>query len=120
MAPFPLSVPPFKKFLKICFRATVLKADVWTNLSKNWDHFFWLTGETPDTLQILINRLHNRINLCRRRGRLSPISKRNQVINIYINFFTEKLSLTSGVFVFPNVKINFKAIRYVWDSTQNN
>ena len=61
------------------FRVTVNNCDVWNKLSHNWDHFSWLTGETPDTLNILIDRLKARINLCRKRGRLSPISTRNQV-----------------------------------------
>ena len=69
----------FEVGYKIFYRATISKSDVWVNLSKNWDHFFWLTGETPDSLQILLNRIQARVNLCRKRGRMSPMSHRNQV-----------------------------------------
>ena len=61
------------------FRATVTDIDVWRKLSTNWDHFFWLTGETPDTLDVIIDRLHHRMNIHRRCGRISFMSTRNQV-----------------------------------------
>ena len=61
------------------FRATVTDIDVWRKLSRNWEHFFWLTGETPDTLDVIIDRLQHRMNIFRRCGRISFMSTRNQV-----------------------------------------
>ena len=69
-----------------------MKYDVWTALSKNWDHFFWLTGETPDSLRILMNRIDGRIGLCRRRGRLSPMSKENQVKDVPCEYIHRSIS----------------------------
>ena len=59
--------------------------DVWRKLSSNWNHFFWLTGETPDTLDVLIDRLKARMNVFRRTGRISFMTTRNQVTqNIFL------------------------------------
>ena len=40
------------------FRAQNGNYDVWSNLETNWTDFFWLTGETPDTLNVLVGKLH--------------------------------------------------------------
>ena len=37
------------------FRILTDGNDVRSNLERNWIHFFWLTGETPVTLQNLVN-----------------------------------------------------------------
>ena len=61
------------------FRAQRGYSDVWHNLSSNWSHFYWLTGETLDTLQLLVDRLRTtfRINPIHRNSKLSL---RNQVL----------------------------------------
>ena len=61
--------------------AVVGEHDVWKNLRENVDHFFWLTGETPETLNALIHVLKDRYRLTRRKGRLSCLSVHNQVQN---------------------------------------
>ena len=57
--------------------------DFWNNLEQNWTDFFWLTGETPQSLQLLVNSLHTiRYGIIGRRirlGRRPALSFRNQV-----------------------------------------
>ena len=33
------------------------KQNLWLGLESNWDHFFWMTGEIPPTLDQLCNEL---------------------------------------------------------------
>ena len=40
-------------------RSTDNHHDVWRTLSQNWNHFYWLTGETPDTLNIIVQGLRS-------------------------------------------------------------
>ena len=53
--------------------------DVWRNLTQNWDHFFWLSGETPQTLDILVRTVKGRFPLVTRKGRISCLTIHNQV-----------------------------------------
>ena len=39
------------------FRLQINSHDVWTALESNWHHFFWFTGETPHTLNVLVQRI---------------------------------------------------------------
>ena len=64
------------------YRATNVRQDVWMNLSANSNHFFWLTGEVPQTLIMIVNKLQNRFQLHRQLGRRSGIDLRNQVLDI--------------------------------------
>ena len=61
------------------FRARLLGQDMWTILERNWVHFFWLTGETPDTLRILVQRLQFHFLPHLHIGRQQAIDFRNQV-----------------------------------------
>ena len=61
------------------YRLTVNNMDVWQNMETNWSHFFWLTGETPETLQILINRIEVKFLNYRTYGPDSTLSIRKQV-----------------------------------------
>ena len=62
--------------------------DFWNNLERNWTDFFWLTGDTPETLSILVQQLNNYSRNIRPRlstkGRKTRLNFRNQVI-IQIN-----------------------------------
>ena len=51
---------------------------MWDRLQDNWTHFYWLTGELPPTLQLIVNRLEVRFRH-RTRGRKCIITFRNQV-----------------------------------------
>ena len=64
------------------YRATNRNSDVWLNLSSNWDHFFWLTGEFPATLQIISDKIQSRFVRQNHRGPKGVLSYRNQV-NIF-------------------------------------
>ena len=44
-------------FLFFIRRSDYQKRDIWSLIEQNWIHFFWLTGETPHTLQIIVNRM---------------------------------------------------------------
>ena len=57
-----------------------MHSDVWTNLEQNWNDFFWLTGETPHTLQLLVQQLEPIYRQYYPRRRTSLLSFRNQVI----------------------------------------
>ena len=61
------------------YRATLHDNDVWRSMQSNWNHFFWLTGETPETLQILVNILNRRFFWHRQYGRRSSLDLRHQV-----------------------------------------
>ena len=61
------------------FRATVHNSDGWQNLAKNWVHFFWLTGETPDTLSMIVSRLRRQFHRIENPQRREALSTRNQV-----------------------------------------
>ena len=43
----------------VLFRALNGNYDVWANLQNNRTDSFWLTGETPDTLNVLVRKLEN-------------------------------------------------------------
>ena len=40
-------------------RAELRPQDLWTKLSRNWTFFFWLTGEIPPTLQVMIDLIQH-------------------------------------------------------------
>ena len=52
---------------------------MWQQLENNWVNFFWLTGETPGTLGILVNRISNVYHPFLARGRPLCLDLRNQV-----------------------------------------
>ena len=70
----------FKYFVCNCSRSRFEENEVWNNLQTNWNHFFWLTGETPETLQILVNALHRNFFMHRQYGRKSSLDLRHQVL----------------------------------------
>ena len=63
------------------FRRDSNHVDLWNHLEHNWDSFFWLTGEVPPSLMIVVNDIeplfHQRLNAC---GRKPKLSLRNQVV----------------------------------------
>ena len=61
------------------YRARYNRRDLWTELSENWLHFFWLTGETPETCRILVRSLQRNDGIFRHVGRSSCLDFRNQV-----------------------------------------
>ena len=62
------------------FQRNLRGLDLWAILEQNWINFFWLTGEIPQTLAILVQRLiHLFINQTHQ-GRATVIDFRNQVI----------------------------------------
>ena len=56
--------------------------NLWNFLDRNWIHFFWLTGETPDTLNILVECLRNIYYVQNHLGRPPAIDFRNQVSSV--------------------------------------
>ena len=61
------------------YRATINRRDVWENLTQHWLHFFWLTGETPDTLMHLVNNIDNFMGPFNSFGRKKVLNLKNQV-----------------------------------------
>ena len=47
----------FKQCWEVIHSANWVWRDVWINMSTNWVDFFWLTGETPQTLGQLVDQL---------------------------------------------------------------
>ena len=61
------------------YRANVQNKDLWTMLENNWNHFFWLTGETPVTLLNLVNTVQRTFYPNTDRGRKKVLNFQNQV-----------------------------------------
>ena len=61
------------------YRATLNSTDVWAKLQENWTHFFWLTGETPDTLNILVERICIKFMTFKSYGPNGILDLKNQV-----------------------------------------
>ena len=60
-------------------RATNGNRDVWQHLETNWTDFFWLTGETPDTLSKLVAKIKELYDTIYHQRRRSIVNFRNQV-----------------------------------------
>ena len=71
------------------YRCQRQRRDFWLNLEQNWTDFYWLTGETPDTLNLLTNQIwaYRRRIVGRwfRKGRRPAMTFRNQV-KIYVQY----------------------------------
>ena len=67
-------------------RSGYRRTDVWASLERNWSNFFWLTGETPGSLQVIVNRLTAIYLPQVARGRAENIDFCNQVYNFIIIF----------------------------------
>ena len=61
------------------YRVHANSQDLWMLLQRNWINFFWLTGETPQTLSILVNKLRNNFHTFNNLGCNSVLDFRNQV-----------------------------------------
>ena len=66
-------------------RGENITRDIWMQLERNWLHFFWLTGEIPSTLQIVVNRIENLFMPNIARGRNQCINFRNQVSTLDVS-----------------------------------
>ena len=66
------------------YRCQRQRRDFWNNLERNWTDFFWLTGETPDTLSLLVNDIYcfrrRIIGRWYKKGRRTSLTFRNQVL----------------------------------------
>ena len=60
-------------------RAVYRTNDLWSILERNWSEFFWLTGEIPGTLQVMVDGMHNIFQRQIRLGRPQILDFRNQV-----------------------------------------
>ena len=59
-------------------RCHLEKTDLWTSLQRNWDLYYWLTGEIPATLEALYDNLIQHYGHRITRGKC-VLSFRNQV-----------------------------------------
>ena len=59
-------------------RSNTSTNDLWFTLEQNWDHFFWLTGDIPPSLNLIVNEIRPKLQI-RGRGRKLSLSVRNQV-----------------------------------------
>ena len=65
------------------YHSNLFNSDVWCKLERNWMHFFWLTGETPEPLSILVERIKIKFLHINANGPVSAIDIRNQVSVIH-------------------------------------
>ena len=49
----------YVKIINHYSRAYTQRQDLWSMLERNWNDFYWLTGETPNTLHELMTELKN-------------------------------------------------------------
>ena len=63
------------------FRMQDHAVDLWGVLEQNWVHFFWLTGETPQTLRTLVNKIEGVFFVHLSLGRNRKLDFHNQVSN---------------------------------------
>ena len=70
------------------FRNDFVARDVWNLLECNWLHFFWLTGESPATLSVMVNRIEQLFLPQIQTGRVHSLSFRNQVRYIMFNILS--------------------------------
>ena len=69
------------KFEMICSVARCVdnSHDVWSDLRKNWNHFYWLTGETPVSMDILLQGLTDSY-FRNHENRNNSLNLRNQIL----------------------------------------
>ena len=81
------------------FRVSRSTHDLWTSLEKNWSHFFWLTGETPQTLGVIVHKIRDKyIHLFHEFSR-SKLDLRNQVC-IILNMSKKATNFYAEICVF--------------------
>ena len=77
-----------KPHLLLCilagYRCNEEMHDVWQLLERNWSHFFWLTGETPNSLSAIVTDVQNMYYPYIFRGRRTLLDFRNQVCRLLI------------------------------------
>ena len=82
-------------------RANPQNSDVWIVLEKNWKDFYWLTGETPETLRILVQRMSTRFRYVRQMGRRSALDFPNKVTGSeVVNTFSEIICMVTITLTF--------------------
>ena len=81
---------------------------MWSNLEENWSHFFWLIGETPDTLTILINRIEAKYINCSSYGPESNLNLKNKVRMIQFSSFKAFIQI-QNVYRFIHVFVTMHA-----------
>ena len=69
--------------MNICYRSNIERNNLWVKLEQNWDHFFWLTGEIPPSLQKLCDQLIDYFGRQLLRGKCA-LSFRNRVSSFFI------------------------------------
>ena len=102
-----------------CDRQT---GNVWDKLQTNWLHFFWLTGETPRTLQQLVHELQAKFQPYVTQGRKSILDFRNQV---YFSFFIPEMLFIKFIIPFcitykitQHFKSRYSCVWFGWGGTQ--
>ena len=56
---------------------------MWDYLEQNWTNFYWLTGETPPSLQSIVHAVQREYLPNVDRGRAQIIDFRNQVSSMW-------------------------------------
>ena len=74
-----LMKPHYLVTLFNAYRCNLHNNDVWMNMQQNWSHFFGLTGETPETLQVLVHRVSAKFENCKMYGPDTKLDLRNKV-----------------------------------------
>ena len=70
--------PKLKKHFP--FRRNSQQLDVWQQLEQNWDSFYWLTGEIPPSIAMIISDIEPLFRrYVNRFGRTPKLNLRNQV-----------------------------------------
>ena len=78
--------------------------DVWHKLETNWIHFFWMTGETPQSLSQLAYQLERKFEPHVTSGRKSNLDFRNKVCS----FCNSQYFFDIFFIILPQPSISFR------------
>ena len=73
--------------------------DVWLNLKTNWNDFYWLTGETPQSFKSLVHAIDEKYPFYHRANR-SKLNIQNQVS---ITFYCQNVGSFRNAKPFTNL-----------------
>ena len=65
--------------LNFFIRKLYQSRDLWQQLQKNWTFFFWLTGESPPTFQLMVDEIEREFSPNVHNGRPPILDFQNQV-----------------------------------------